>query len=115
MEINQFDSSVSELKSFFKKRLTELRLKQGVSEIQMSADLNKSRNYIHNLVSGECLPQMTQFFRICEYFQITPQEFFDPNVHNPDLLRRANDCLKKLPEDDLIDVIKILEKLSACH
>ena len=112
VEIDRFDASVEELKTFFKKRITELRLKKGVSEIQMSSDLDKSRNYIHNLVSGVCLPQMAQFFRICEYFQISPIEFFDADIHDPDLLRQANDYLKMLPENELADVIKILKMLS---
>lgn len=108
MEIDRFDSTVSDLKAYFKQRLTELRQRKGVSEIQMSSDLEKSRNYVHNLVAGDHLPQMTQFFRICEYFGVTPAEFFDPELHSPDLLHMANDYLKALPENDLADVIKTL-------
>ena len=72
--------SVEFYKDYFRKRLTSLRLEKNASEYQMSYDLGKSRNYIQNISSGKSLPQMETFFSICEYFNITPQEFFDPNL-----------------------------------
>ena len=67
-------------KEFFRQRITALRMEKNVSEYQMFYDLGKSRNYIQNISSGKSLPQMETFFSICEYFNITPQEFFDPNL-----------------------------------
>ena len=37
----------------------------------------------HNIENGINLPSMTVFFYICEYFNITPYEFFDNNMHDP--------------------------------
>lgn len=37
---------------FIRQRLTELRIKKGVSEYQMGLDLGHSRSYMQNIASG---------------------------------------------------------------
>ena len=61
---------------FVKERITQLRLQKGISEYKMSYDLGHSRGYVNNISSGKALPSMAEFFAICEYFGITPIEFF---------------------------------------
>ena len=51
---------------FVKERITQLRLKKGVSEYQMSYDLGHSRGYIYNISSGKALPPLKEFFGICD-------------------------------------------------
>ena len=41
---------------FIRERITQLRIKKGVSEYQMSYDLGHSRGYIYNISSGKVLP-----------------------------------------------------------
>ena len=41
---------------FIRNRITELRLRRGVSEYQMSYDLGHSRGYVYNISSGKALP-----------------------------------------------------------
>lgn len=41
---------------FIRNRITQLSLKKGVSEYQMSYDLGHSRGYIYNFSSGKSLP-----------------------------------------------------------
>lgn len=65
---------------FVRERITQLRLRKGVSEYQMSYDLGHSRGYVYNISSGKALPPLKEFFAICEYFEITPQAFFDENT-----------------------------------
>ena len=43
---------------FVRDRITQLRLKKGVSEYQMSYDLGHSRSYVYNISSGETVPPM---------------------------------------------------------
>ena len=62
--------------SFLRQRITELRMKRNVSEYQMSLELGQNKNYIQGISSGKALPSMTQFFNICDYFCITPEQFF---------------------------------------
>ena len=60
---------------FIRQRITELRLRKGVSEYKMSRELGHSRGYIYNISSGKALPPMKEFITICDYFGITPEEF----------------------------------------
>ena len=42
--------------NFIRDRITQLRLRKGVSEYQMSYDLGHSRGYVYNISSGKALP-----------------------------------------------------------
>ena len=95
---------------FVRDRITQLRLKKGVSEYQMSYDLGHSRSYVYNISSGKSLPPMAEFLQICNYFDITPSQFFDESEENPALLQTAIEELRKLNDDDLM-LIKRLEKV----
>jgi transcriptional regulator with XRE-family HTH domain len=86
---------------FVRERITQLRLQKGVSEYKMSYDLGHSRGYINNISSGKSLPSMTEFFAICEYFDMTAIEFFQGNVENPKLLRETVQDLEALNHEDL--------------
>ncbi len=86
---------------FVRERITRLRLQKGVSEYKMSYDLGHSRGYINNISSGKTLPSMTEFFAICEYFEITPVEFFDDRTENPRLSKELLAVLGELDEADL--------------
>ncbi len=58
-------------------RITELRKQKNVSEYRMSLDLGKSKGYIQSITSGRSMPSMSEFLNICDYFKITPGEFFN--------------------------------------
>ncbi len=68
--------------SYIGERITELRLKKGVSEYQMSYDLGHNKNYIRAITSGRSLPSVRELFAIIEYFEMTPVEFFDTEYWN---------------------------------
>lgn len=96
---------------FTRKRITELRLKKDISESQLSKDLGHSRNYIQNIIAKPSLPSMTEFFYICDYFNITPKDFFDDKLENPILLNNIINDLKDLSEKDLLAIKAITERL----
>lgn len=96
---------------FIRERITQLRIQKGVSEYQMSYDLGHSRGYIYNISSGKALPPMKEFLAICEYFGITPQQFFDDSTHNPELVQKAISGLKELNEDDLLILLGLIHRL----
>jgi len=87
--------------TFIRNRITELRLKKGVSEYRMSTDMGHSKSYIQSITSGRALPSLMEFLYICEYFCITPRDFFDDGQKYPALLKEAIDGLKELSEDDI--------------
>ena len=97
---------------FVRDRITQLRLKKGVSEYQMSYDLGHSRSYVYNISSGKSLPPMAEFLQICNYFDITPSQFFDESEENPALLQTAIEELRKLNDDDLMLIIGNIRRLT---
>ena len=97
---------------YIRERITRLRLKKGVSEYQMSYDLGHSRGYIFNISSGRALPPMKEFLAICDYFEITPQQFFDESTENPELIQRALEGMRRLSEKDLRMIVEMIERLS---
>lgn len=96
---------------FVRERITKLRLQKGVSEYKMSYDLGHSRGYINNISSGKTMPSMMEFFAICEYFGVTPAEFFDRNLGNPKLVNTALHALKQLDEEDLELIVRYIRRL----
>ncbi len=95
---------------FVRDRITQLRLKKNVSEYQMSYDLGHSRGYIYNISSGKALPPLKEFFAICEYFNISPSEFFNDKTTNPELMQKAVNGLSELNEKDLTMVLEIIQR-----
>ena len=96
---------------FVRDRITKLRIQKGVSEYKMSYDLGHSRGYINNISSGKVLPSMTEFFAICEYFDISPAEFFNADAKEPKLMREMIQALEQLERDDLRLVQMTVERL----
>ena len=97
--------------AFVRERITQLRLKKGVSEYQMSYDLGHSRGYIYNISSGKSLPPMSEFFSICDYFNITPAESFDDGKSNPALIQEAISGLSQLSDEDVLLVLNLVNRL----
>ena len=100
------------MEQFVRNRITQLRLAKGVSEYQMSYDLGHSRGYVYNISSGKSLPSMSEFFSICDYFGITPSEFFDAEQNNPVLISKAVEELKSLNDNDMLLALTLLNRLN---
>lgn len=96
---------------FIRNRITSLRMQKNVSEYKMSLDLGHNKSYIQAISSGRAMPSMSEFLYICDYFGITPQEFFDESCENLILINQAVDIMKKLPEKDLRLLIDISRRL----
>ena len=91
-------------KEQFSARLTKLRMAKGVSARDMSLSIGQSAGYINNIENGVNLPSMSVFFYICEYFGITPNEFFDVDSTNPEKINRLLEEAKGL-DDNQIDML----------
>lgn len=97
---------------FVRERITALRLKKGVSEYQMSYDLGHSRSYVYNISSGKSLPPLKEFFAICDYLGITPRDFFDTEISQPQLIQKAVDGLKNLDDSDVLMILIYIDRLN---
>ena len=66
----------------FARRLAQLRVKKGVSARDMSLSIGQNPGYINTIENGKAFPTMVNFFYICEFLGVTPQEciFFDDSV-----------------------------------
>ena len=96
---------------FVRDRISQLRIQKGVSEYQMSYDLGHSRGYVNNISSGKALPSMNELFAICEYFEITPQEFFDDQNIVPAQTRKFVESFEKLSAENAALLLALAEKL----
>lgn len=97
--------------TFIRNRISELRLKKGVSEYRMSTDMGHSKSYIQSITNGRSLPSLPELLYMCEYFGITPRDFFDDGLKNPALLQEAIDGLKALNDDDLTLILGNIRRL----
>ncbi|MDE5993529.1 MAG: helix-turn-helix domain-containing protein [Oscillospiraceae bacterium] len=95
---------------FIRNRITQLRIAKDVSEYQMSLDLGRSKSYIQGITSGRALPSMNEFISICDYFKITPKDFFDSNIDNPALMQELLNAVSDLHDSDIELLISIAEK-----
>lgn len=97
--------------SFIAKRITQLRLKKGVSARSMSLSIGQNPVYINNIESGKALPSVLGLLYICDYLEITPMEFFDEDNQNPEKLKEIISLLKKLNDEQLKLVIDVIQGL----
>lgn len=104
-------SEIYELCDFVGDRITELRLKKNVSEYKMSLDLGQNKSYVQSISNKKALPSFFAFFKICEYFGITPIEFFEPSLDEPQLYLNARKKLYNLYPDDVDSLVRIMERL----
>ena len=96
---------------FIRERITKLRLNKNVSEYRMSLDLGHSDSYIRNITSGKALPSMSEFLYICEYFNITPKEFFDEENNNPALINDLVTNSSKLNDEGLLVLVSMAKRI----
>ena len=88
-------------KAEFIRRLTDLRMLKGVSAREMSLSLGQSPGYINNIENGVNLPSMAVFFSICEYFEMSPAQFFETDTADPLLLAELIAAAKGLNREQL--------------
>ena len=96
---------------FINERITELRLKKGVSEYKMSLDLGHSKGYVQSISSGRTLPSLSEFLYICEYFEISPSDFFATDVQNSAPVETLMAVCSSLDSEDIQILIRLAQHL----
>ena len=97
---------------FLSDRIAELRTQKGVSARDMSLTLGQANNYINTIENNKALPSMQSFFNICEFFNISPQEFFDEGSRCPEKLRALTEEARRLDEHTLECFLEIIKKVN---
>lgn len=95
----------------FALRLAILREKKGVSARDMSLSIGQNSNYINSIESRGALPSLPGFMYICEYLNITPNEFFDLDSTNPAKLNKIIDDLKRMNDKQLNALAVIIKEM----
>ena len=94
------------------KRISELRTEKGVSARDMSLSLGQSESYINKIENKRTLPSMAGFIYICEYFSITPQEFFNVNALSPHRSKELLSEIEKLTAVQGEHVLQIIRDIT---
>lgn len=96
---------------FIGNRITFLRMKKDISEYRMSLELGQSKSYVQGISSGKALPSMKQLLNICDYFNISPAEFFDDEMDNPQQIHEFISLLKQLTPEDANRIMDLAKRL----
>lgn len=104
----QYDDS----EALFFKRLSQLRLQKGVSARDMSLSLGQNGNYINLIENRHNFPSMSGFFYICEYFGVSPAEFFHAENQNPVKTAELLSSFQNLDEELLNHFISIANAIT---
>lgn len=93
---------------FTQNRIAQLRMQRGVSARDMSLSLGQNNSYINQIENKKAFPSLQGLFYICEYFGITPQQFFDEGDAYPAQLAELIKNLKRLDATALSHVSAIV-------
>ena len=97
---------------WFYKRVTELRIQKGVSARDMSLSLGQSESYINKIENRRTLPSFTGFLYICEYFELTPQEFFNTNTESPQQMKELIREMEKLSPSQAEHILQVVKDIN---
>ena len=93
------------------KRISELRTQKGVSARDMSLSLGQSESYINKIENKRTLPSMSGFLYICEYLDVTPQEFFNTNSLTPQKSKEILAAIEKLSIEQADHVLQVIRDI----
>ena len=96
----------------FSNRLSQLRMKKGVSAREMSISLGQNPGYINSIESGKALPTMSNFFYICDYLDISPMEFFNFDINNPKETDILYNAINQLTDSQFKNIKEIVNDLN---
>ena len=96
---------------FTQNRIAQLRMQKNVSARDMSLTLGQNNSYINQIENKKALPSLQGLFYICEYFGITPQQFFDDGSAYPAQLADLVEDMKKLDAASLEHIAAIVKEM----
>ena len=98
---------------FTQNRIAQLRMQKNVSARDMSLSLGQNNSYINQIENKKALPSLQGLFYICEYFGITPQQFFDEGNAYPAQLGELMEDMKKLDAASLEHIAAIVKGMAS--
>ena len=58
------------------------------------------------------MPSMTMFIYICDFFKISPKDFFDEDIKKPALITELCNTASNLSSDQLEPLVEFLKKIN---
>ena len=80
----------------FSNRLLQLLEHNNLSARHLSISLGFNEGYINRIINRKTYPNIVIFFELCDFFRITPKEFFDYEVEDPTLINELMKEIQKL-------------------
>lgn len=96
---------------FTQNRVAHLRTHKDVSARDMSLSIGQSSGYINQIENKKALPSLQGLFYICEYFGITPQEFFDEGSEYPARVKELAEDMNQLDDAALTQIAGLVKLL----
>jgi transcriptional regulator with XRE-family HTH domain len=78
-------------------KMREIRIKNGVSQMDLSLRSNISQSFIANLEKGKKQPSVLTLIRIAEALNVNPQDFF-PESTDSNTKEQTKEKIRKLLE-----------------
>ncbi|MBO5280445.1 MAG: transcriptional regulator, partial [Clostridia bacterium] len=67
---------------------------------------------MQSISSGRSMPSMSEFLYICEYLGVTPKEFFDDSIEEPQLVQKLYELTRNMSQENLEVLITLAERLN---
>ena len=74
--------------------------------------MGHSKSYMQSISSGRSMPSLGEFLYICEYLGVTPKEFFEEEMKDPQLVQSLCELTRNMSEADLNVLISTAERLN---
>ena len=103
--------SIEEFYDFISKRTSQLRMAKGISARDLSLTIGQAAGYINSIENKKSLPSMQGLYYICEYFRISPKEFFDADSTAPEKLNELIADMKSLTPEQIDNISRIVKDI----
>jgi len=90
-----YSMDIKEQLGFIIERIKAIRIKNGVSQMELSLRSNLSQSFIANLEKGKKQPSVLTLIRIAEALNVNPQDFF-PETANSNTKEQTKEKIRKL-------------------
>lgn len=95
------------VKDYIKNKIGQIRLQTGISQRDLSLSLGMSESYINQVETGRTVPSIEVLEFICEYFQITVNDFFNISKTDPVIQNELIEATSGLQNSQIANLVEI--------
>ena len=102
---------MKQMNDLFAKRLKELRLKSGLTQIQFAEKIDVSVTQLSNYENGKRMPSLDTFIKMCLVLNKSAECFLNIEKENTSLSGEQLRRLEQLDESELEKILNIIESI----